>query len=115
MKEPLLYSMAMVVIDKMQALVMELVSKKHNSPTINLCSLLELWREYKHGLDGKKPAEKFTIAECNSPVGGVKQKWYRHNVVWQCIARSVCGWWRYGSIGWQSTRSIKRSRGTTLV
>lgn len=54
-------------------------------------TLLELWREYKHGLDGRKPAEQFTMAERNSRVGGVKQKWYRRNVVWQCIERLVRG------------------------
>lgn len=54
-------------------------------------TLMELWREYKHGLDGRKPAEQFTMAERNSRVGGVKQKWYRRSVVWHCIDRLVRG------------------------
>ena len=32
----------------------------------NPCTLMELWWEYKHGLDGRKPAEQFTMAERNS-------------------------------------------------
>ena len=54
-------------------------------------TLMELWREYKHGIDGRKPAEQFTMTERNSRVGGVKQKWYRRNVVWQCMDRLVRG------------------------
>jgi hypothetical protein len=54
-------------------------------------TLLELWREYKQGIDGRKPAEQFTVAERNSRVGGVKLKWHRRNVIWQCMDRLVRG------------------------
>lgn len=50
-------------------------------------SLCELWKEYKFGIDGRKPAEQFTEKERNRRVGGLKQKYYRRNVVWQCIKR----------------------------
>ena len=50
-------------------------------------SLRELWKEYKFGIDGRKPAEQFTEKERNRRVGGLKQKYYRRNVVWQCIKR----------------------------
>ena len=52
-------------------------------------SLLELWHEYKHGLDGRKPAEQFSTIERNIRVGGLKQKYYRRNVVWKCMERLV--------------------------
>jgi hypothetical protein len=54
-------------------------------------TLHQLWREYKFGLDGRKPAEAFTIRERNCIIDGTKQKYYRRNVVWQCIARLVRG------------------------
>ena len=54
-------------------------------------TLMELWREFKQGIDGRKPAEQFTTAQRNSRVGGVKQKWHRRNVVWQCMDRLVRG------------------------
>ncbi len=45
-------------------------------------TLMELWREYKFGIEGRKPAEQFTTAERNNRVGGINQKYYRRNVVW---------------------------------
>ena len=53
----------------------------------NSRSLMCLWNEYKFGLSGRKPAEKFTVRERNSPLN--KQKYYRRNVVWQIIVRQV--------------------------
>ena len=47
----------------------------------------QLWTEFKFGIDGRKPAEQFTEIERNRRVGGMKQKYYRRNVVWQCIQR----------------------------
>ena len=52
-------------------------------------SLMELWHEFKHGINGGKPAEQFSTAERNSRVGGMKQKYYRRSVVWNCIDRLV--------------------------
>ena len=52
-------------------------------------SLLMLWQEYKLGINGRKPAEKFTTAERNTKAN--KQKYYRRNLVWQTVARLVQG------------------------
>jgi len=52
-------------------------------------SLLELWHEYKHGIDGRKPAEQFTVTERNIRIGGLKQKYYRRSVIWKCMERLV--------------------------
>ena len=52
-------------------------------------SLPELWNEFKFGIDGKKPAQQFTTQERNVRAGGVKQKYYRRNHVWQAIDRLV--------------------------
>ena len=52
-------------------------------------TLLMLWAEYKHGIDGRKPAERFTREERN--VRANKQKYYRRNHVWETIARLVRG------------------------
>ena len=50
-------------------------------------SLMCLWNEYKYGLNGRKPAEQFTVAERNTTLS--KQTYYRRNIVWQAIARQV--------------------------
>ena len=50
-------------------------------------SLVLLWEEYKFGINGRKSAEQFTRAERN--VKPNKQKYYRRNMVWRTIARSV--------------------------
>lgn len=52
-------------------------------------SLLDLWKEYKQGINGRKPAEQFTTHERNSRLGGIKQKYYRRRVVWDCMERLV--------------------------
>ena len=52
-------------------------------------SLLMLWAEYKHGINGRKPAERFTREERN--VKANKHKYYRRNHVWETIARLVRG------------------------
>ena len=54
-------------------------------------TLHQLWREYKFGIDGRKAAETFTTKERNERLGGAKQKYYRRNVVWQCVASLVRG------------------------
>ena len=66
-------------------------------------TLIELWRECKHGLDGRKPAEQFTMVERHSRVGGVKQKWYRRNVV--AVHGKTCAKWRYSPSGRQQDPS----------
>ena len=48
-------------------------------------SLVELWREYQFGIDGRKPARDFTPQERNNRVGGIKQKYYRRRFVWNAI------------------------------
>ena len=50
---------------------------------------MELWTEYKFGVGGRKPAEQFTSTDRNNRVGGIKQKYYRRKVVWDCIDRLV--------------------------
>jgi hypothetical protein len=44
-------------------------------------NLFELWREYSHGIGGRKPAELFSHHE----KGRVKHKYHRRNVVWRII------------------------------
>ena len=44
-------------------------------------NLFELWREYSHGIGGRKPAELFPHHE----KGRVKHKYHRRNVVWRII------------------------------
>ena len=53
----------------------------------NSRSLVLLWQEYKFGINGRKPAEQFTLAERNRKPN--KQKYYRRNMVWRTIARLV--------------------------
>ena len=50
-------------------------------------TLREVWREYKFGIDGRKPAEQFTSQARNNRNSGTKQKNYPSSVTWQCIDR----------------------------
>ena len=54
-------------------------------------SLEKLWQEYILGIDGRKPAEKFTKLERNNLEGGFKTKYYRRNKIWKCIKKLVDG------------------------
>ena len=70
----------------------DLVSLEETTPATlsnNPRSLLLLWQEYRHGINGRKPAERFTREERNKK--DTKQKYYRRNHVWQTIARLVRG------------------------
>ena len=70
----------------------DLVSLEETTPATlsnNSRSLHLLWQEYKFGINGRKPAERFTKEERNTK--GTKQKYYRRNHVWQTIARLVRG------------------------
>lgn len=53
-------------------------------------TLIELWNEYKFGINGRKPAEQFTTHERTSNKS-LKQKYWRRNHVWQAMARLVRG------------------------
>jgi len=48
-------------------------------------SLMELWREFQFGIDGRKAAQNFTVEERNRTQGGIKQKYYRQRFVWNAI------------------------------
>ena len=48
-------------------------------------NLYELWREYTHGIGGRKAAENFSHQE----KGRVKHKYHRRNVVWKIISGMV--------------------------
>ena len=48
------------------------------------------WREYKHGVDDRKPAEQFTTVERNQN-RATKQAFYRRNVFWEVVARRIRG------------------------
>ena len=52
-------------------------------------SLMHLWVEFKFGINGRKPAESFTVAERN--VKSVKQKYWHRNIIWKAIDRLVRG------------------------
>ena len=70
----------------------ELVQVEEVTPATlsnNPRSLQLLWQEYKFGINGRKPAEKFNPDERNTPAN--KQKYYRRNIVWQTLARLVPG------------------------
>lgn len=43
--------------------------------------------EYQDGLSGRKPARLFTTQERNFKLN--KQKYYRRNVIWQCMKRQI--------------------------
>jgi hypothetical protein len=51
-------------------------------------SVLQLWQEYKVGLNGNKPAQQFTMSERNSS-RDLKQIWHRRNKVWALIERMI--------------------------
>ncbi|CAJ1935012.1 unnamed protein product [Cylindrotheca closterium] len=51
-------------------------------------SLYKLWREYQHGIAGRKPARYFTATEQNCS-RQMKQKFYRRKQVWDTISRLV--------------------------
>ncbi|CAJ1938212.1 unnamed protein product [Cylindrotheca closterium] len=51
-------------------------------------SLYGLWREYQHGIAGRKPARYFTATERNCS-RQMKQKFYRRKQVWDTISRLV--------------------------
>ncbi|KAK1737232.1 hypothetical protein QTG54_012099 [Skeletonema marinoi] len=63
--------------------IVQLAELSHN-PT----SLHDLWREYRFGLNGRKPAIQFTRKERNVS-RAVAAKYYRRNYVWQTIQRLV--------------------------
>jgi hypothetical protein len=54
-------------------------------------SLDEVWREYKFGLDGNKPAELFTPHERNGQGQALQSQYYRREQVWDCIDHLVRG------------------------
>ena len=56
----------------------------------NLRTLRALWNEYKFGIDGRKPAEHFSVQERTSS-NSLKQKYWRRNHIWKTIARLVRG------------------------
>jgi hypothetical protein len=51
-----------------------------NPPTLCL-----LWREYEHGIRGRKAAQLFTREER----GRVKHKYHQRKIVWDCISSQV--------------------------
>jgi hypothetical protein len=53
--------------------------------------LYELWKEWTQGLEGRKAAKDFTIAERNNRNDGLKQKFYRRLFVWKTQARLIDG------------------------
>lgn len=75
----------------------QLAELSHN-PT----SLHDLWREYRFGLNGRKPAMQFTRAERNVS-RAVAAKYSRRNAIWQCIQHLV-------DAGDSSEVAIKRIR-----
>ena len=48
-------------------------------------SLMELWREFQFGIDGRKAVQNFTVEERNRTQGGIKQKYYQQRFVWNAI------------------------------
>jgi len=52
-------------------------------------SLIELWREFQFGVDGRKPASHFTTRERNNRTGGIKQKFYRRKIIWDTVSHLV--------------------------
>lgn len=51
-------------------------------------TLIDLWMEYKFGLEGRKPAQRFTRKERNADAW-LKQNYYRRNIVWMTMERLV--------------------------
>ena len=56
----------------------------------NIKTLMALWNEYKFGINGRKPAERFTVLQRTAD-RATKQKYWRRNHVWQTMARLVRG------------------------
>ena len=50
--------------------------------------LIVLWREFEIGLDGRKPARRFTISDRNRSQT-TRQTYYRRNVIWQLMKRQI--------------------------
>ncbi len=50
--------------------------------------VLQLWQEYKVGLNGNKPAHKFTMSKQNC-ARDVKQTWQQRNKVWAHIEKMI--------------------------
>jgi hypothetical protein len=86
------------------AMLSQAEQKKSVVLSNNPRTLEDLWREYKFGLNGRKPAEQFTSSERNSRIEGVKQKYYRRNVIWQGIVRMI-------EKGHTAAGAIKKIRG----
>ena len=63
-------------------------------------SLEMMWKEYKSGLDGNKPAEQFSTKERNV-TKKMAVMYGRRNHIWQCIQRLV-------NAGWSSQVAISR-------
>ena len=57
--------------------------------TLSTCprDLFALWEEYKFGLGGRKPAERFTRRER----GNVKYKFHRRKVFWDRVSEMIRG------------------------
>ena len=54
----------------------------------NPCTVQSLWYEYKFGINDRKPAYQFTVAEKNTN-SQMKHKYWLRDKVWQTIARFV--------------------------
>jgi uncharacterized NAD(P)/FAD-binding protein YdhS len=50
--------------------------------------LINLWREYQFGLNGRKAARQFTTRERNAN-RQIKQKFYRHGLIWERMKRQI--------------------------
>lgn len=72
-------------------------------------TLMLLWNEFKFGLDGRKPAERFTRSEVNAN-RSVKQMYWRRKHVWDAIARLVRG----GRTAVSAINEIRNVYGHTL-
>jgi hypothetical protein len=66
-----------------------------------------LWNEFKVGINGRKPAEKFTTRERNAK--GTKQKYYRRNLIWSIVAFLV----QYGRSAEMAIIQLQNSYGYT--
>mmetsp|Transcript_38375 Transcript_38375/g.80445 ORF Transcript_38375/g.80445 Transcript_38375/m.80445 type:complete len:617 (+) Transcript_38375:105-1955(+) len=57
-----------------------------NSATLsnNPRTLMDLWEEFKYGIDGRKPAQQFTKSEKNAS-SGIRQLYWRRNHVWSIM------------------------------
>ncbi|KAL7512088.1 hypothetical protein ACHAXN_009059 [Cyclotella atomus] len=50
-------------------------------------NLIELWKEYQFGLNGRKAANLFTTGERNT--NRKIKKYYRRSVIWQCMVKQI--------------------------